>query len=152
MPIKKEKMFKKKDFKINNMKRDYGLTMRGIIKNDDNEILVLKRHPKSRTDPDTWELPGGKVEAGEFFDDALVREIKEETNLDCKVGDLAIAIQHDYSYKRTVQMIMYLDNIEGEIKISDEHTDWMWASVDKIKTLKLSSCLEKVLEKKEYRI
>lgn len=134
------------------MKRDYGLTMRGIIKNGDGEILVLKRHPKSRTDPDTWELPGGKMEAGEFFDDALVREIKEETNLDCKVGDLAIAIQHDYPYKRTVQMIMYLDDIKGEFRISDEHTDGKYASIDEIKTLKLSSCLQKVLEEKNWMI
>ncbi|MDO5814238.1 MAG: NUDIX domain-containing protein [Methanobrevibacter sp.] len=134
------------------MKRDYGLTMRGIIKNSDGEILILKRHPKSRTDPDTWELPGGKMEAGEFFDDALVREIKEETNLDCKVGDLAIAIQHDYPYKRTVQMIMYLDNVEGEFRISEEHTDGRYASIDEIKTLKLSSCLQKVLEKKDWAI
>ncbi len=134
------------------MKRDYGLTMRGIIKNDDGEILILKRHPKSRTDPDTWELPGGKVENGEFFDDALLREIKEETNLDCKVGDLAIAIQHDYPFKRTVQMIMYLDDVKGEVKISDEHTDARYASIDEIKTLTLSGCLEKVLKKKNYRL
>jgi len=134
------------------MKRDYGLTMRGIIKNDKGEILVLKRHPKSRTDPDTWELPGGKMEEGEFFDDALVREIKEETNLDGKVGDLAIAIQHDYPYKRTVQMIMYLDDVEGEFKISDEHTDGKYASIEEIKTLKLSSCLKKVMEKKNWML
>jgi len=134
------------------MKRDYGLTMRGIIKNDDGEILILKRHPKSRTDPDTWELPGGKVENGEFFDEALLREIKEETNLDCKVGDLAIAIQHDYPFKRTVQMIMYLDDVKGEVKISDEHTDARYASIDEIKTLTLSGCLEKVLKKKNYRL
>ena len=132
------------------MKSDYGLTMRGIIKNSDGEILIVKRHPKSRTDPDTWELPGGKVDEGESFDDALVREIKEETNLDCKVGDLAIAIQHDYPYKRTVQMIMYLDDVEGEFRISDEHTDAKYASIDEIRTLTLSSCLEKVLEKKNY--
>jgi len=123
--------------------------MRGIIKNNNGEILILKRHPKSRTDPDTWELPGGKVEGGEFFDDALVREIKEETNLDCEVGDFATAIQHDYPYKRTVQMIMYLDNIEGEFKISNEHTDGKYASIDEIKTLKLSGCLEKVLKEKK---
>ena len=60
---------------------EYGLTVRGIIKNKDGKILLLKRHPKSRTDPEKWELPGGKVEKGEFFTDALVREIKEETNL-----------------------------------------------------------------------
>lgn len=132
------------------MKSDYGLTMRGIIKNSDGEILIVKRHPQSRTDPDTWELPGGKVDEGESFDDALVREIKEETNLDCKVGDLAIAIQHDYPYKRTVQMIMHLDDVEGELMISDEHTDAKYASINEIKTLTLSSCLEKVLEKKNY--
>ena len=134
------------------MKRGYGLTMRGIIKNEKGEILILKRHPKSRTDPDTWELPGGKMKKGEFFDDALVREIKEETNLDCKVGDLAIAIQHDYPYKRTVQMIMYLDNVVGEFKISDEHTDGKYASVDEMRTLTLSSCLEKVLERENWRL
>ena len=145
-------MFKNILLKLKNMKRDYGLTMRGIIKNDDGEILILKRHPKSRTDPDTWELPGGKVENGEFFDDALLREIKEETNLDCKVGDLAIAIQHDYPFKRTVQMIMYLDDVKGEVKISDEHTDARYASIDEIKTLTLSGCLEKVLKKKNYRL
>ena len=134
------------------MKRDYGLTMRGIIKNSDDEILILKRHPKCRSDPDTWELPGGKVEEGEFFDDALVREIKEETNLDCTVGDLAIAVQHDYSFKRTVQLIMYLENVKGEFKISDEHVDGKYASIDEIKTLKLSGCLEKVLEGKNWML
>ncbi len=46
---------------------EYGLTVRGIIKNDSNELLVLKRHFKSRTGPKMWELPGGKVENGEHF-------------------------------------------------------------------------------------
>ena len=132
------------------MKGNYGLTMRGIIKNSADEILILKRHPKSRTEPDMWELPGGKLEAGEYFDEGLVREIKEETNLDCEVGDFAIAIQHDYPHKRTVQLIMYLEDVEGEFKISDEHTEGKYASIDEIKTLKLSGCLQKVLEKKNW--
>ena len=133
-------------------KRTYGLTMRGIIKNENDEILILKRHPKSRTDPEMWELPGGKVEKGEFFDDALVREIKEETDLDVEVGDFAEAVQNDYSHKRTVQLIMYLDNVRGDVKISDEHTDWMWADLEKIKTLRISTSLKKVLEKRNWEI
>ena len=130
----------------------YGLTVRGIIKNDSGEILIVKRHPKSKTDPEMWELPGGKVEKGEFFADALVREIKEETNLDVNVGDFAEAIQNDYSHKRTVQLMMYLTDVEGEVKISDEHTDFMWASLDKIRTLEISTSLKKVLEKKNWVI
>ena len=134
------------------MDRPYGLTVRGIIKNNANEILIVKRHPKSRTDPEMWELPGGKVEKGEFFADALVREIKEETNLDVNVGDFAEAIQNDYMHKRTVQVMMYLCDVKGEVKISDEHTDWMWADLEKIKGLEISTSLKKVLEKRKWDI
>ena len=132
--------------------KGYGLTVRGIIKNDSGEILIVKRHPKSKTDPEMWELPGGKVERGEFFADALVREIKEETNLDVEIGDFCEAVQNDYSHKRTVQLMMYLINVEGEVKISDEHTEFMWASIEKMKTLEISTSLKKLLEKKDYML
>ena len=132
--------------------KGYGLTVRGIIKNGSGEILIVKRHPKSKTDPEMWELPGGKVERGEFFADALVREIKEETNLDVEIGDFCEAVQNDYSHKRTVQLMMYLINVEGEVKISDEHTEFMWASIEKIKTLEISTSLKKLLEKRDYML
>ena len=134
------------------MKRGYGLTVRGVIKNSDGEILFLKRHPKSRTDPEMWELPGGKVEKGEHFADALVREIKEETNLNVNVGDFCEAVQNDYSHKRTVQLMMYLDDVEGSVAISEEHTEYMWASIEKIESLELSSSLKKLLEKRNYEL
>lgn len=134
------------------MDMPYGLTVRGIIKNNNGEILIVKRHPKSKTDPEMWELPGGKVENGEFFADALIREIKEETSLDVKVGDFAEAIQNDYIHKRTVQLMMYLKDVEGEVKISEEHTDWMWADINKIKTLKISTSFKKVLKKRNWEI
>lgn len=151
----KEKFFpfilSNRNLKIINMK-GYGLTVRGVIKNNDNEILIVKRHPKSKTDPEMWELPGGKVEKGEHFIDALIREIKEETDLDCEVGDFCEAVQNDYMHKRTVQLIMYLKDIKGNVKISEEHTEWKWAGLDELKTLQISSSLKKVLEKKEWKV
>ena len=134
------------------MEKPYGLTMRGIVKNDNGEILVLRRHPKSKTNPHKWELPGGKIEKCEYFDEALIREIKEETNLNVKVGDFCEAVQDDYAHKRTVQLIMYAKDITGEVKISDEHTDWMWAGIDKIKTLEVSTSLNKLLKKRNYEL
>ena len=92
-------------------------------------------------------MPGGKIEKCEYFDEALVREIKEETNLDVKVGDFGEAVQDDYPHKRTVQLIMYAKDISGEVKISDEHDDWKWANIEEIKSLDITSSLEKIIEK-----
>ena len=50
---------------------------------------------------------------GSIFTDALVREIMEETNFNCVVGDFCEAVQNDYAHKWGVQLIMYLENVEG---------------------------------------
>ena len=134
------------------MEKPYGLTMRSVVKNKKGEILVLRRHPKSKTNPHKWELPGGKTEKEEFFDEALIREVKEETDLDVKVGDFCEAVQDDYPHRRTVQLIMYAKDITGEVKISDEHDDWMWANIDKIKSLDITPSLEKIIEKRNDEI
>ena len=134
------------------MEKPYGLTMRGIVKNSEGKILVLRRHPKSKTNPHRWELPGGKIEKCEYFDEALVREIKEETGLNVKVGDFCEAVQDDYTHKRTVQLIMYAKDITGEVKISDEHDDWMWASLDEINSLEITSSLEKIIKKRNEKL
>ncbi len=134
------------------MEKAYGLTIRSVVKNKKGKILVLRRHPKSKTNPHKWELPGGKIEKGEFFDEALIREIKEETALDVKVGDFCEAVQDDYPHKRTVQLIMYSKDITGEVKISDEHDDWMWASINDIKSLEITSSLEKTIKKRNEKL
>ena len=46
--------------------------------------------------------------------------------------------------------MMYLNDVKGSVEISDEHTEFMWASIEKIKTLKLSTSFKKVLEKKKW--
>ncbi len=56
-----------------------------IIVNDKDQILL-----QSRADRDKWGLPGGCQELGERFQDTIIREIKEETNLDVKEEDLEL--------------------------------------------------------------
>jgi 8-oxo-dGTP diphosphatase len=97
-------------------------------------------------------LPKGHIEEGETPLQCTLREIKEETSLDADVGDFCEAVQNDYMHKRTVQVIMYLENIKGEVKISEEHTDWMWANLEKIKSLEISTSLKKILEKRNWEI
>lgn len=134
------------------MEKYFGLTMRGIIKNEKNEILILKRHSNSKTDPNKWELPGGKVDPKESFDHAMIREIAEECNLNVEIEEFFEAVQVDYSYKKTVQMVMKLNVVSGEFKLSDEHIDFMWANLEKISDLALSSSFKSVLEKKNWEV
>ena len=54
-----------------------------VILNDEGQILL-----QSRADNDRWGLPGGCQELGERFEDTIIREIKEETNLDVLEEDL----------------------------------------------------------------
>ena len=45
---------------------------------------------------DGWEFPGGKIELGESSEEALVREIREELDVDIKVGRLLETVEYDY--------------------------------------------------------
>lgn len=56
-----------------------------IIENEKGQILL-----QSRADRDKWGLPGGCQELGERFQDTVIREVKEETNLDVKEEDLEL--------------------------------------------------------------
>ena len=144
-----------------NSKKDWGLTVRGVVRKED-KILILRRHPKSRNNPQKWELPGGKVDPGEFFDVALVREFKEETNLDVKIESLFEVVQDEFISRRTnqpistVQLMMNLEIMDGEVQISSEHDDYKWASIEELKELydedMLTPTLRMTLEKRNFKI
>lgn len=54
----------------------------------DNRVLIAKR-PEGKSMAGLWEFPGGKVDAGELPEEALVRELKEELNIDITESCLA---------------------------------------------------------------
>lgn len=73
---------------MNSLKHKFVLLQDGaaaIIVNEKGEILL-----QSRADNDRWGLPGGCQELGEKFEDTIIREVKEETNLDVLKENLNI--------------------------------------------------------------
>jgi 8-oxo-dGTP diphosphatase len=133
------------------MDKPFGLVMRGIAVKDD-KILLLKRHPKCRTYADLWEFPGGKAEKNEYFDQTLIREFKEETNLDISIDSFFEALEDVQPKRTTVQVYMKVNIKGGNLKISDEHIDYAWKSLDEMKEMNLSRPTLKVLEKKNWKI
>jgi 8-oxo-dGTP diphosphatase len=129
--------------------KPFGLVVRAIIKDTDNNILILKRAPNSRSNPRCWELPGGKVEPGESFDAAMIREIKEETNLNITLNRAVGIAQQDLPHIHSVHVIMSVQTNSGDLKISEEHTAFKWATLEEIKSLNLSNWFESFLEEKD---
>ena len=73
---------------MNELKHKFVLLQDGaaaIIVNDKGQILL-----QSRTDNERWGLPGGCQELGERFEETVIREVKEETNLDITEDNLEL--------------------------------------------------------------
>ena len=147
----------KRDNMINKSNK-WGLTVRGILEGEENKILLIKRHSKSRNEGQKWEFPGGKVDEGEFFEEALIREFKEETNLDVDIEGLHTSVEDSSITSkdeiiRTVQVIMKVSAKSEEIsnlKISFEHEDYKWLDSEEIKKFynedKLTSTTKKAFK------
>jgi 8-oxo-dGTP diphosphatase len=78
------------------------------------EILVGQRRRGDRH-AYKWEFPGGKVEAGETPQEALERELREELNIESKVGEEIARYRHEYPNGASVVLVFYaVREFEGD--------------------------------------
>ena len=106
-----------------------------IIENDKGQILL-----QSRADRNKWGLLGGCQEVGESFKETIIREIKEETNLDVKMSDLDIIDivsgssrknsypNGDVVYNNTV--LYLIKNYTGTLKWNKESKEMKFFDID----------------------
>ncbi len=113
-----------------------GVTVKAIIQRDDGKILLLQRNSTTGFYPNVWEFPGGKLDFGEEMEEAVIREVREESNLTVKVNEL-IYISPFLMDEETefVVMCYYCEpiSLDYEVKISREHQKFKWVEPEKLK-------------------
>jgi len=77
------------------------------------KLLITQRHAKSHLGG-LWEFPGGKREAGETFEQCLVREIREELGVEIAVGELFEEVAHRYPEKSVHLKFFICQLVAGE--------------------------------------
>ena len=93
-----------------------------------NKILISKR-PADKPFSNYWEFPGGKLERGENFYDAIIRELQEELGIKVKSKDLSIVdnVSHSYELNNIVIMAVFcLRNWTGIAKAKEgQQIQWL---------------------------
>ncbi|MFI5779107.1 NUDIX domain-containing protein [Nocardia sp. NPDC051570] len=102
----------------------------GAVVHHDGKVLLLQR-PSDDFMGGIWELPSGKVEPGEALDQALIREVKEETGLDIsRIGDYLG--EFDYSSgsgKKSRQFNFTVNVTSPDPVVLQEHEAYTWTNL-----------------------
>lgn len=100
-----------------------------LIWNGD-RFLICQR-PAHKARGLLWEFVGGKVEPGETKEQALIRECREELNVELDVGTPFMEVQHQYP-DLTIHLTLFLAAIRQGTPQMLEHNDIRWITVSEI--------------------
>ena len=93
-----------------------------------------------------WEFVGGKVEAGETLEEALIRECREELAITVAPKDVFMEVIHEYP-DLTVRLTLFNASIAEGIPRALEHHDIRWITVSQIDELEFCPADEEILKK-----
>lgn len=100
----------------------FKITQNAIIQNQEKNVLILKHNTGK------WLLPGGKIQKGESWIDALKREVKEETGITefeiKKILDIDSWTENKTSYYVVTFIVAIFK--PDKITLSDEHIEYAW--------------------------
>ena len=105
----------------------YHLAVKGIIRRKNRKILVLKRSDEDDHKPNVWETVGGGMDRAETPQEALQREVFEETGLTVNIGQPF----NVFTFKKDtgefkVGITFLCDYVSGDVTLSHEHSDFRW--------------------------
>ena len=100
--------------------------------NDENKILIGKR-PVGKTFENLWEFPGGKVKKNETIEQALIRETKEEINIDLSLNCIAPLSFSTYnSPKINIIILLFISRKWDLEPICKFHTELKWVKANNL--------------------
>ena len=124
-------------------------TVGAIIINPEDKVFLMKTHKWN----DQYAIPGGHIEFGETMEDAIKREVKEETNLDIFDIEFFEAIDCIFSeeFHTPNRHFIFLDFIaktkSSEVILNEEAQEYIWASEQELKDLPIFEPTREIIEK-----
>jgi 8-oxo-dGTP diphosphatase len=119
----------------------------GVVKQDDS-ILLLKRNAQRRTSPNKWQTPSGFMKEGESAEEAVLREVKEETSLDgiIEKSGKAFEVIDEWGRWIIIPFLISIKSAENKVIVvidTKEHSEFKWVKIEDISNFE---CVEGVEE------
>ncbi|MDD3647751.1 MAG: NUDIX hydrolase [Candidatus Dojkabacteria bacterium] len=99
------------------------------------KYFLVKRHKNDAIFPGKWQSLGGKIEAGERVEDAVIREVREESGIRLD-RDMPLTFIQSYSWLKDENSVRRmglvfmasLEKIPGKVVLSDELEEYVWCT------------------------
>jgi 8-oxo-dGTP diphosphatase len=115
-----------------NLEKPYIVSVYAVLRNEKGEFLLLRRSENSHSNPGKWDLPGGKLTRGEPLEEAVVREVWEETGISIAPVEIAGYTTFELPDKKVIAIVYNEGYVIADVKLSYEHTEYAWISLDNI--------------------
>ena len=119
--------------------------MGAIVVDDDGRLLLIRRaHPPAQG---LWSIPGGRVEAGESSEEAVIRELHEETGLRGEIVREVGTIEREAPSGGTYVIRDYLVAVDGDTRprAADDALDARWFGRSELDEVETSEGLVEIL-------
>ena len=114
-----------------------------VIRDNEGKILIAQRN-FMKSQGGLWEFPGGKIEQNETREQAIIREIKEEMDIDIQVERYISEKIFNYPDKSINLIALECKKISGEIKLI-EHEDIKWVEKNDLKKFEFAPADEFII-------
>jgi len=109
----------------------------------DGAILMVERGRPPRAGQ--WAIPGGKLHWGELLEEAVAREVEEETGLSVEVGELIWTGQTIGPDWHFILLDFEATVIGGSLSAGDDAADAAWVPLDEVEELPLTSSMHELI-------
>ena len=114
---------------------------------DDYLILLLKRNAQRRTSPNKWQTPSGFINEGESAEEAVLREVKEETALDGTIKKSGSVFEVVDEWARWI-IVPFLISVKSDKVVIDtkEHSEFRWVKINDVSSFECVKGIEEDLK------
>lgn len=128
--------------------KSFFIAVKGIIRRPDGKILVLKRSAGDDHLPEVWETVGGGMDAEQTPQEALAREILEETGLSVTVGEpFNVFTFRKQTGEFKVGITFLCQTTDDAVVLSEEHSEYRWIDPSEFATLESVPSLHEEIQR-----